>query len=87
MESFRRNKQDPVAGTADLLWSLTAAFEHVPSHRRLRLYTSLARTLGEPEFLFALLIMLADRYGGRDDAEQFAADLAGQYEPVVQLMV
>ncbi len=74
-------------GTADLLWSFTAAFQHVPTHRRLQLFTSLLRTLGESEFLFVLLVMLADKYGGNDEAERFAVELAGQFEASTQFDV
>ncbi|KAI9887517.1 MAG: HEAT repeat-containing protein 1 [Watsoniomyces obsoletus] len=84
VDSFRKRNQDPVVGTADLLWSFTAAFQHVPTHRRLQLFTSLLRTLGESEFLFVLLVMLADKYGGKEGAEKFAVELAGQFEASTQ---
>ena len=85
--SLRRQDQDPVAGTAELLLSFVAAFEHVPPHRRLKLYVSLIRTLGEDDFLFALLAMLADKYDQDVKVQEFIAELAAQSSPETQLTV
>lgn len=87
VKSLRKRNQDPVTGTADLLLSFTAAFKHVPTHRRLQLFMSLIQTLGENEFLFALLSMLADKYRENSVVEAFAIDLAGQYGLQTQLTV
>ncbi|KAI9802060.1 MAG: snoRNA-binding rRNA-processing protein utp10 [Piccolia ochrophora] len=86
VQSLRRQNQDPVEGTADLLLSFVAAFEHIPSHRRLALFTSLVETLGAEDFLFSLLAMLADR--SRDDkkAVTFAVQLAAQFSPEIQMI-
>ncbi|KAL4778331.1 hypothetical protein BJX76DRAFT_343513 [Aspergillus varians] len=62
IQSLRHQKRDVVAGTSELLLSFTAAFEHIPSHRRLRLFHALITKLGTEEFLFAVLAMLANRY-------------------------
>ncbi|KAI9151024.1 snoRNA-binding rRNA-processing protein utp10 [Blastocladiella emersonii ATCC 22665] len=43
--------------TKTLLQTFTDAYSHIPGHRRLRLYTTLVRTLGE-EYLYALLALL-----------------------------
>ena len=87
VDSFKKQNKDPIAGIAPLLWSFTAAFAHVPSHRRLHLYTSLVRILGEREFLFALLVMLADKFGGSEEATDFAVELSSRYDPALQLSV
>ncbi|KAI9818592.1 MAG: snoRNA-binding rRNA-processing protein utp10 [Thelocarpon impressellum] len=79
--SLRKQNQDPVAGTAELLLSFVAAYEHIPSHRRLELFTSLVRTLGEQDFLFALLAMLADRYANDAEVQVFTATLTAQFSP------
>jgi U3 small nucleolar RNA-associated protein 10 len=44
--SLRSKHRNFLIGVADLLLSFTAAFEHIPSHRRLKLFSELARTLG-----------------------------------------
>ncbi|KAL4932043.1 snoRNA-binding rRNA-processing protein UTP10 [Aspergillus undulatus] len=62
IQSLRHQKRDVVSGTSELLLSFTAAFEHIPSHRRLRLFHALITKLGTEEFLFAVLVMLANRY-------------------------
>ncbi|KAI9370858.1 hypothetical protein BJX61DRAFT_65038 [Aspergillus egyptiacus] len=62
IQSLRHQKRDVVSGTSELLLSFTAAFEHIPSHRRLRLFHALITKLGTEEFLFAVLAMLANRY-------------------------
>lgn len=72
---------------APFLWSFAAAFAHVPSHRRLHLYMSLAQLLGEAKFLYVILIMLADKYEGNQEATAFAVQLCGQYEAETQLIV
>ncbi|OJJ49101.1 hypothetical protein ASPZODRAFT_23375 [Penicilliopsis zonata CBS 506.65] len=62
IQSLRSQKRDVVSGTSELLLSFTAAFEHIPSHRRLRLFHALITKLGTQDFLFAVLAMLANRY-------------------------
>lgn len=85
IESLRQEKGNPVTGAAELLLSFVAAYEHVPAHRRKALFTSLVRTLGPEDFLFALLAMLADKYGVTADIKAFTADLSGAFSTDVQL--
>lgn len=63
VQSLRNQKRDVVAGTSELLLSFTATFEHIPSQRRQRLFETLVTKLGAHDFLFAVLAMLASRYG------------------------
>ncbi|EED21107.1 SSU processome component Utp10, putative [Talaromyces stipitatus ATCC 10500] len=63
VQSLRNQKRDVVAGTSELLLSFTAAFEHIPSHRRQRLFQALVTKLGAKDFLFAVLAMLSNLYG------------------------
>lgn len=83
--SLRKEKGNPVAGAAELLLSFVAAYEHVPSHRRQILFVSLVRTLGPEEFLFALLAMLADKYGTTKSVPAFAVALSGTFSVEIQL--
>ena len=87
VDSLREQNQDPVTGTAELLLSFVAAFEHIPAHRRLELFASLARTLGEDEFLFALLAMLVDRYDQDPGVQAFSIELAAQFSANTQFGV
>jgi len=83
--SLRKEKGDPVTGAAELLLSFVAAYEHVPAHRRKGLYTSLVQTLGAEDFLFAILAMLADKYGVNENIKAFTVDLAASFSVDVQL--
>ncbi|KAI9675716.1 MAG: snoRNA-binding rRNA-processing protein utp10 [Caeruleum heppii] len=85
LASLRIQKRDLVVGTAELILSFVAAFEHVPSHRRLRLYTSLISTLGEKDFLFAFLAALVNKYEGEEKVTKFCIELATHFEPQTQL--
>ena len=84
--SLRQTKGDPVTGASELLLSFVAAYEHVPAHRRMGLYTSLVQTLGAEDFLFAVLAMLADKYGVNDDIKSFTVDLASTFSVDIQLL-
>lgn len=86
VDSLRKQQEDPVAGASELLLSFAAAFEHIPSHRRFGLFNSLVNKLGPVDFLFALLVMLVNKYPGNRSVVQFAADLASRYGPETQLI-
>ncbi|KAI9814174.1 MAG: snoRNA-binding rRNA-processing protein utp10 [Pycnora praestabilis] len=86
IESLRKQSGDAIAGAAELLLSFVAAFEHVPSHRRFRLFTSLAETLGVEDFAFALLAMLAEKYASDAEVQNFAVEFAGQFTSETQFI-
>ncbi|KAH8703156.1 putative SSU processome component Utp10 [Talaromyces proteolyticus] len=86
VQSLRNQKRDVVAGTSDLLLSFTAAFEHIPSHRRQRLFQALVTKLGAQDFLFAVLAMLANRYGLDKNVSSLATSLVTGLDPQVQLI-
>lgn len=87
VKSLHKRKQNPIAGTMELLFSFVAAFEHIPSARRLGLFKSLADKLGTTEFLFVLLVLLLDKYPDDDMVRTFAADLTRAYDALTQLQV
>ena len=84
--SFRGRKGGLLGGASELILSFAAAFEHIPSHRRLELLTLLMRRLGEG-YLYILLIILVDRHGGKPSIMEFCAKIMAQYRPIVQLQV
>ncbi|ODV77881.1 component of small subunit processosome [Suhomyces tanzawaensis NRRL Y-17324] len=45
-----------------LLTSFVAAFQHIPRHRRVKLFTSLTKTLGYDKSLHALLFLVGQQY-------------------------
>ncbi|KAM3422575.1 U3 small nucleolar RNA-associated protein 10 [Cercospora zeina] len=60
--SLKKKGRDLLTGSAELLLSFTAAFEHIPLHRRAGLFHNLVQTLGPEESLFAIMAMLIERY-------------------------
>ncbi|QSS51038.1 U3 small nucleolar RNA-associated protein [Histoplasma capsulatum var. duboisii H88] len=85
IQSLRNQKRDVVSGTSELLLSFTAAFEHIPSHRRLRLFEALITKLGTEDFLFAVFAMLANKYGTDRDVLGLMTSLAANTGVELQL--
>lgn len=85
--SLQKQKKDPMIGVSDLILSFVAAFEHIPSQRRLELFKSLADKLGAPDYLFALLTILLDKHSSDRKILDFAAELAGLYDIQTQFQV
>ncbi|KAF2650637.1 U3 small nucleolar RNA-associated protein 10 [Lophiostoma macrostomum CBS 122681] len=83
--SLRAKHRDFLVGVADLLLSFTAAFEHIPNHRRHRLFFELAQTLGPEDSLSAITALLADRYPGSSAQRKFIPELLLRFEPAVTL--
>lgn len=83
--SLRKKNKDLLTGSAELLLSFTAAFEHIPLHRRLRLFTHLVTALGPRDSLAAIVAMLFERYPSDRRVPTFAADLMGSFSPQDQL--
>ncbi|KAK9447659.1 uncharacterized protein V1518DRAFT_406669 [Limtongia smithiae] len=53
---------DKAFGTVELLLSFVDAFPHIPYHRRVKLFTTLVKTLGAQESLAVLLRLLGKRH-------------------------
>ncbi|KAK7749227.1 snoRNA-binding rRNA-processing protein utp10 [Diatrype stigma] len=85
IKSLLKGKRDPVAGASELLLSFVTAYEHIPSHRRLGLFISLVETLDPDKFLFAVLAMLADKYGMTDQVLSFSTELFNHFNIETQL--
>ncbi|KAL8770926.1 MAG: hypothetical protein Q9209_003577 [Squamulea sp. 1 TL-2023] len=85
MDSLRRRHKDSLAGVSELLLSFAAAFEHIPPRRRLGLFQSLMDMIGADEFLFALLILLQDKFPRNKRILQFSVDLLDCYQARTQL--
>lgn len=87
VDTLRKSKGDPVAGASELLLSFVAAFEHIPLYRRQSLFQSLIDKLGPEDFLFAVLVMLMDKYNGNKTVTAFSQELVSYYDPKTQLAV
>lgn len=85
LQSLHKRKEGPFVGVCELLLSFAAAFEHIPSQRRLDLFHSLTDKVGPADYLFALLTILIDKYPNDRRVLQFAADLAGRYNTSIRL--
>lgn len=86
IRSLKDQKRDVLAGGSELLSHFTAAFEHIPSHRRARLFETLISKLGHTDFLFAALAMLAIRDVEKTDKHNFVTTLATRFPLDVQLI-
>ncbi|KAJ8105364.1 hypothetical protein OPT61_g10224 [Boeremia exigua] len=80
--SLRAKHKNFLTGVSDLLLSFTAAFEHIPLHRRLKLFSELARTLGPEDSLSAILALLADRYHNTKTQRRFSTELLLVFDPI-----
>ncbi|KAF3033541.1 snoRNA-binding rRNA-processing protein utp10 [Didymella keratinophila] len=80
--SLRAKHKNFLTGVSDLLLSFTAAFEHIPLHRRLKLFSELARTLGPADSLSAIIALLADRYHNTKTQRRFSTELLLIFEPI-----
>ncbi|KAI0430457.1 armadillo-type protein [Xylaria sp. FL1042] len=85
IQSLRKGKVSPLAGSSELLLSFVTAYEHIPSHRRLGLFVSLVETLDAKEFLFALLSMLIKMYSPTDQVLSFATEVFNYFTVEIQL--
>jgi U3 small nucleolar RNA-associated protein 10 len=79
--SLRSKHKDFITGVSDLLLSFTAAFEHIPLHRRMKLFAELARTLGPADSLSAIVALLADKYHNKEQ-RRFCTDLLLHFDPI-----
>ncbi|KAF2274764.1 uncharacterized protein EI97DRAFT_434991 [Westerdykella ornata] len=82
--SLKVKHQNFLTGVADLLLSFTAAFEHIPPHRRLKLFTELARTLGPEDSLSAIVALLLNK-PVTSAPRKFVPELLLQFEPTLTL--
>ena len=85
--SLRKSSHRILNGVVDLLLSFVAAFEHMPQHRRLGLFKQVMTALGPEDCLFAVLVMLVDRYPVDDRAREFLTEFLDQFDASVQLLV
>ena len=87
VQSLRKRKDGPLVGISELLLSYVAAYEHIPTQRRLDLFISLVNKVGPSENLFALIAILLDKYPSDKSVMQFAIDLSSRYSVQTRLQV
>ena len=85
--SFRKRKSGMLRGASELISIFVAAFEHIPTDRRVELLTAVLEKLGCDDCLHVLLIILRDKYGAKPAVVDFCEQIVAQYHPIVQLKV
>jgi U3 small nucleolar RNA-associated protein 10 len=84
--SLKKGGRDLIQGASELLLSFTAAWEHMPLHRRLATFKHLVQTLGEGEALFAVVAMLVERYRQDNTLPAFIKELCNACQVDTQLL-
>ncbi|KAL7276313.1 snoRNA-binding rRNA-processing protein utp10 [Rhizina undulata] len=92
VKSLQEQGGSPAIGAAELVATFVASYRHIPAHRRVRLFIALTETLGEDEFLFAVLAKLAVKYNVVGQAvedgnvREFCSVLAGSFGAEIQML-
>ena len=87
VQSLHKRKDSPLVGVSELLLSFVAAYEHIPTQRRLDLFVSLVNKVGPGDYLFALIAILLDKFPSDRNIVQFVTDLTGRYSVRTRLQV
>lgn len=87
VESLHKRKVDPVISISELLLSFVAAYKDMPLQRRQDIFISLSSRIGAEEFLFALLVLLVNKYPDDGSVVDFATRLTAQQDCNTQLSV
>ena len=87
VESLHKRRVDPLISISELLLSFVAAYQDIPLQRRRDIFASLINKVGAKDFLFALLILLVDKYPSDQSVVDFAARLTTQQGCRTQLTV
>ena len=87
VQSLHNRKDGTFVGVSELLLSYVAAYEHIPTQRRLDLFISLVNKVGPGDHLFALIAILLDKYPSDRSVLQFATNLSSRYSVKTRLQV
>ncbi|KAI9660514.1 MAG: snoRNA-binding rRNA-processing protein utp10 [Bathelium mastoideum] len=85
LESLQKKSEDLSSSIAEILSSFVAAYEHIPFHRRLQLFRNLLRTIGPERSIYAVLIMLSDRYPRDTGIQIFTMELMNEFSVAEQI--
>ncbi|RUS33557.1 hypothetical protein BC938DRAFT_471117 [Jimgerdemannia flammicorona] len=95
--SHRRDNESPIRFALQvkpIMKVFVDALFHIPKHRRLRLFTILIQTLGEDDFLYAIITLILEKYTeklhkGRateaDSLSEFCLTVSSQFSPKTQV--
>ncbi len=82
----QQDEHNLIRSTTGLLSSFVAAFDHIPRHRRVKLYQRLLKRLGPRDFAFALSAMLTATKIGIESRYVFLVEVMGHFSPLEQLI-
>lgn len=85
--SLQKRDEDPIASISKLMLNFVAAFEFIPPFRRTNVFSGLVRQLGADRYLYALLVLLIDKFPRNEQILQFCSDLMEQHDIQTQLIV
>lgn len=85
VRSLHNDSKHAFAGVCELLLTFAAAFEHIPQQRRLDFFATLVTKIGPIDYLFALLVILSDRYPGNKRVLDLSSRLSGHQHLTIQL--
>ena len=85
VKSLRTERRDVIVGTSEVLASFVAAYDHIPSHRRLRLIGNLIEKLGPEHFLYIIIAMLATRETDDTTVHSSSTTLMNAFDADIQL--
>ena len=82
----QQDEHNLIRSTTGLLSSFVAAFDHIPQHRRSKLYQRLLKRLGPEDFGFALSAMLTNTKPAHTSRNDFLVNVMGDFTPLEQLV-
>ncbi|KAL9043977.1 MAG: hypothetical protein Q9214_002853 [Letrouitia sp. 1 TL-2023] len=84
--SLQKRDEDPIISISKLMLNFVAAFEFIPPFRRMNVFSGLVRQLSADRFLYALVVLLIDKFPRNEQIVQFCSDLMEQHDIQTQLI-
>lgn len=83
--TLRQEPEGAFSSISEILLSFAAAFEDIPPQRRVNIYATLLEKVGTLEYLFALLVILSDKFPTNRKVSQFSVQISSRYDALTQL--
>ncbi|CAM0135952.1 snoRNA-binding rRNA-processing protein utp10 [Umbelopsis sp. WA50703] len=81
--SRKQSEDSLVLEVKPILKVFVDALAHIPEHRQIHLFTTLVETLGEKEFLFAIISLVLERYLDRSNKGSSEAEYVKEFSLTV----
>ena len=82
----RQDEGSLIRSTSGILSSFVLAFDHIPGHRKVRLYQRLLTRLGREDFGFAMISMLVVQRSDDDSLASFFGDVLRDFGAIERLV-